>query len=151
MIGSIIFWNPYLLYASLCFFLLELLKESGMFYREKLKNSFIIYFIKYLVNMSFSLGALTRLFKNKIIFIPPSLHQSHYLIPPALYIFFKKRDKEIKKLTYDIFNNPHQKRQQLDYLNKYYLRINHQDTTVILRQFKFIFKIYLVTDFYKRK
>lgn len=143
--------NPYIFGISMCFLFLYYLRELGIFFYLSPFKSLKLIGLNYLVNLSFQLGGLKQSLSKGIVFVPPSLHKSQYAIPARFSIFFKKKlENEKKHKLYEIFDSTCDQGKVLELLSENYIRIQLQNTEVILKKVNFIFQFYFVIDFVEK-
>tara|TARA_B100001971_G_scaffold215182_1_gene259190 strand:+ start:133244 stop:134146 length:903 start_codon:yes stop_codon:yes gene_type:complete len=152
LILSILTMSSWVIKAFILSFFLLLLKELALFTTQSPLRSIPLFFISYLVNWSFSLGALSKILKYKIIFIPPQLRKSKAQINVKKRVFnlslIPNKDQE---LLLTKLENTYDEDEDFKFISENKIRVLIKQNTIILRRFDIITPFYIIEDYFSRR
>lgn len=142
--------NEFIKYTFYFFLVAILLKEIALFLTFSPVKSIPLFLINYLVNWSFSLGALVQSIKSKVLFIPPQLRKSKAQIPAILRVFRKNKiPNDLKNKLLHTLQSTFKETDNFSFISNNTIRVLYENEIIILRRFELLCPFYIIKDYYK--
>lgn len=145
----ILFTNQYITFFFILTTILLFLKEISIFICEGPLKGTQLFLVNYLVNWSFSLGALFKSIRTRTLFVPPQLRKSKYTLDANYRVFgLYKIKKDAAKELIEIVNKTKTESSCCKFIDGNTLRINNKFGVFILKRINLIVPLYILRDFY---